>query len=335
VAEEPEDASDLASVTAGADDTALATDSGTAGAADGEVRTKGRIGQAAESASKGRAGAYAGGRLEVLHTLGVGGFGTVYAAEDVASRALVALKVQRAGRVRSRLALDEIRLLERVARHQAEAAKERAGGGACGGVGGERGTAEWGQRVVALRSSFLESKGAAAQVCIETELLGPNLLDLIKDFRYQGCPLSLVKAVARAALEGLAFLHGRCRVIHTDIKPENILLTLAPRAGVEPLEAAVWWTRHSPSGCKKCKEKAEDARGLACEARWKLRKGWTAVLAEGAPGGAAWGRVGAKLVDLGNACVQDKHFTEDIQTVEYRSPEVGHVARQPSDELVT
>ena len=128
-------------------------------------------------------------------------------------------------------------------------------------------------------------------MCIETELLGPNLLDLIKDFRYQGCPLSLVKAVARAALEGLAFLHGRCRVIHTDIKPENILLTLAPRAGVEPLEAAVWWTRHSPSGCKKCKEKAEDARGLACEARWKLRKGWTAVLAEGAPGG---GRVGAR-----------------------------------------
>ena len=59
------------------------------------------------------------------------------------------------------------------------------------------------------------------------------------------------------------------------------------------------------------------------------------MLAEGAPGGAAWGRVGAKLVDLGNACVQDKHFTEDIQTVEYRSQEVGHVARQPSDELVT
>ncbi|KAJ1478931.1 kinase-like domain-containing protein, partial [Baffinella frigidus] len=26
--------------------------------------------------------------------------------------------------------------------------------------------------------------------------------------------------------------------------------------------------------------------------------------------------------DLGNACVADKHFTEDIQTVEYRSPEV-------------
>ena len=33
-----------------------------------------------------------------------------------------------------------------------------------------------------------------------------------------------------------------------------------------------------------------------------------------------------KLADMGNACFTDKHFTEDIQTREYRSPEVilGH-----------
>jgi serine/threonine protein kinase len=29
-----------------------------------------------------------------------------------------------------------------------------------------------------------------------------------------------------------------------------------------------------------------------------------------------------KIVDMGNACFADKHFTEDIQTREYRSPEV-------------
>ena len=32
--------------------------------------------------------------------------------------------------------------------------------------------------------------------------------------------------------------------------------------------------------------------------------------------------VGAKIVDLGNACYTYKHFTEDIQTRQYRSPEV-------------
>ena len=37
--------------------------------------------------------------------------------------------------------------------------------------------------------------------------------------------------------------------------------------------------------------------------------------------------IGAKVVDLGNACYTYKHFTEDIQTRQYRSPEVcvrGH-----------
>jgi serine/threonine protein kinase len=33
-----------------------------------------------------------------------------------------------------------------------------------------------------------------------------------------------------------------------------------------------------------------------------------------------------KVVDMGNACFTNKHFTDDIQTREYRSPEVllGH-----------
>ncbi len=34
--------------------------------------------------------------------------------------------------------------------------------------------------------------------------------------------------------------------------------------------------------------------------------------------------LGAKVVDLGNACYTHKHFTEDIQTRQYRSPEVSH-----------
>lgn len=32
----------------------------------------------------------------------------------------------------------------------------------------------------------------------------------------------------------------------------------------------------------------------------------------------------AKLVDFGNACWVERHFTDDIQTRQYRSPEVPH-----------
>ncbi len=39
-------------------------------------------------------------------------------------------------------------------------------------------------------------------------------------------PLESVKVIVRQVLEGLYYLHEKCKIIHTDIKPENILLTI-------------------------------------------------------------------------------------------------------------
>ncbi len=61
------------------------------------------------------------------------------------------------------------------------------------------------------------------------EVLGCNLLRLIKQFAYRGIPGALLKRVIRQTLLGLDYLHTECRIIHTDIKPENILLCLTPR----------------------------------------------------------------------------------------------------------
>ena len=38
---------------------------------------------------------------------------------------------------------------------------------------------------------------------------------------------------------------------------------------------------------------------------------------------AGYRNVAINVVDLGNACWTHKHFTDDIQTRQYRSPEVG------------
>ena len=58
------------------------------------------------------------------------------------------------------------------------------------------------------------------------EILGVNLLEVLKRYDYKGLPLHLVKEITRQVAMGLDFLNRICRVIHTDLKPENVLLCL-------------------------------------------------------------------------------------------------------------
>ena len=53
---------------------------------------------------------------------------------------------------------------------------------------------------------------------------------------------------------------------------------------------------------------------------WGLRHGWSKNLYARAAEGSI--NPVAKIVDLGNACRIDKPYTQDIQTIEYRCPEV-------------
>lgn len=60
-------------------------------------------------------------------------------------------------------------------------------------------------------------------VCIVMELLGMNLYEVITLRRNRGMPLELISQVARCTLTALAALH-RIGYVHTDVKPENILI---------------------------------------------------------------------------------------------------------------
>ncbi|RMC10358.1 hypothetical protein DUI87_13161 [Hirundo rustica rustica] len=61
-------------------------------------------------------------------------------------------------------------------------------------------------------------------VCMVFEVLGHHLLKWIIKSNYQGLPIRCVKSIIRQVLQGLDYLHSKCKIIHTDIKPENILM---------------------------------------------------------------------------------------------------------------
>mmetsp|Transcript_29818 Transcript_29818/g.5385 ORF Transcript_29818/g.5385 Transcript_29818/m.5385 type:complete len:140 (-) Transcript_29818:560-979(-) len=78
--------------------------------------------------------------------------------------------------------------------------------------------------VVQLLNSFLHYGPHGKHVCMIFEILGVNLLDVIKRYNYKGVPIPLCRVISKQILIGLDYLHRICGIIHTDLKPENVLL---------------------------------------------------------------------------------------------------------------
>ncbi|XP_010856290.1 PREDICTED: SRSF protein kinase 3-like, partial [Bison bison bison] len=80
------------------------------------------------------------------------------------------------------------------------------------------------ETIVQLIDDFRISGVNGVHVCMGLEVLGHQLLKWIIKSNYQGLPVPCVKSIVRQVLHGLDYLHTKCKIIHTDIKPENILL---------------------------------------------------------------------------------------------------------------
>eukprot|EP00092_Neocalanus_flemingeri_P035610 GFUD01038763.1.p1 GENE.GFUD01038763.1~~GFUD01038763.1.p1 ORF type:complete len:930 (+),score=235.22 GFUD01038763.1:48-2837(+) len=143
-------------------------------------------------------------RYHVVRKLGWGHFSTVWLCWDLAEKKFVALKVVKSAAHYTETALDEIKLLKCV-RETDE-------------------TNPFRERTVQLLDDFKISGVNGTHVCMVFEVLGHNLLKFIIRSNYQGIPLMNVKIMMKQVLEGLHYLHSDCKIIHTDIKPENILV---------------------------------------------------------------------------------------------------------------
>jgi len=67
------------------------------------------------------------------------------------------------------------------------------------------------------------------------ELLGKNLLSMIKKYDYKGIPIPVVRRITRQLLLGLDYMHSVCGIIHTDLKPENCVFSLTEQERFELL----------------------------------------------------------------------------------------------------
>jgi serine/threonine-protein kinase SRPK3 len=286
----------------------------------------------------------------------------------------VALKVVRSATQYRETALDEIKLLEKIA-----SANPLHPGR---------------QHIVSLLDHFEHSGPNGVHVCLVFEALGESVLSTIKRYQYRGLPVHIVKQIAKQVLLGLDYLHRECGVIHTDLKPENVLISIdnteeviAESTSSESGDMSKAWkfsqpprypsqmehrirprrfvTRSQPlpspaivvpksfsnefnqaygrdaSASPTCNglqnendplrftrpkpvnEHAADnlERGLSdMSLDYQLRKSQLATSQKRFSQDQHTIKV--KIIDVGNACWVSEHFTNDLQTRQYRAPEV-------------
>ncbi|XP_055974314.1 SRSF protein kinase 2 isoform X2 [Sorex fumeus] len=144
------------------------------------------------------------GRYHVIRKLGWGHFSTVWLCWDMQGKRFVAMKVVKSAQHYTETALDEIKLLKCVRESDPNDPNK--------------------DMVVQLIDDFKISGMNGIHVCMVFEVLGHHLLKWIIKSNYQGLPVRCVKSIIRQVLQGLDYLHSKCKIIHTDIKPENILM---------------------------------------------------------------------------------------------------------------
>ncbi|KAJ3108371.1 dual specificity protein kinase kns1 [Phlyctochytrium planicorne] len=136
-------------------------------------------------------------RYKILRLLGQGTFGKVVEAYDRANQKRVAIKIIRAVQKYRDASKIEIRVLTHLKEHDPRNEK----------------------RCIHLTSYF----DYRNHVCMVFELLSQSVFDFLKENSFNPFPMWQIKSFAKQILGAVAFLHEQ-GLIHTDLKPENLML---------------------------------------------------------------------------------------------------------------
>ncbi|XP_037627450.1 SRSF protein kinase 3 [Sebastes umbrosus] len=215
-------------------------------------------------------------RYQVVSKLGWGYYSTVWLCLDLRLCRRVAVKVLKSGDSFTQAGQDELALLRcasgPTSRHPSS------------------------QRIVQLLDEFKLAGVNGVHMCLVLELLGPDLRGWQLCFGNPGLTPHSAKQILTQVLQGLDYLHTQCKIIHTDIKPENILLCLEEQSHKVPAGGS------SSSSLLAGREAKSTERDQVNP--YSLKE------------------IRVKIADLGSSCWVYKHFCEEIQTRQYRSLEV-------------
>ena len=168
-------------------------------------------------------------RYVIVQKLGWGHFSTVWLARDNMYNTYVALKVQKSASHYTEAAYDEVEILDVVAKnaHLADWIQSVNKYKIDDKMYQEKGGYSIEDcHTVQLLNSFIHSGPNGQHFIMVFEILGVNLLEIMKRYDYKGIPLPIVRTMTKQVLIGLDYLHRKCRIIHTDLKPENVIVAL-------------------------------------------------------------------------------------------------------------
>ncbi|KNA20111.1 hypothetical protein SOVF_055320 [Spinacia oleracea] len=250
-----------------------------------------------------------GGRYIAQRKLGWGQFSTVWLAYDTRTSSFVALKIQKSAPQFAQAALHEIEVLSAIADGEPTHSKY----------------------VVRLIDNFKHTGPNGQHLCMVLEFLGDSLLRLIRYNRHKGMDLNKVREICKCVLMGLDYLHRELNIIHTDLKPENILLVSPIDPSKDPVKSGFTPILEKPEGgnhngggvSMSLIEKKLKRRAKMAVARISERRTSMGMPQNPKPQRSLEGiDMKCKVVDFGNACWADRQFMEEIQTRQYRAPEV-------------
>lgn len=325
------------------------------------------------------------GKYTVIQKLGWGHFSTVWLVHEMKTSNYFALKIQKSKQNYFEAALDELDLLRDLNKNTDAPAWL---------LSIEEYSKEYKDRfkfypnetyVIRLLDCFVHIGMHGKHPCSVLELMGPNLLDLIQHFEHntRRMELWMVKHVIKQVLLGLDYMHRVCNIIHTDLKPENVMIRLEEHKredfvknlkeyGKKPLsmkflkflktQLGVGQKKKPLSLAKpidKLNHDTEESKKIEIKDINPSKKDNAMDKKEGVndpnpnkitiiklkePNNNNKNHEGKfdektlrwkdnilipldpnlriKIVDFGNGCWTHKHFTNNIQTREYRSPEV-------------